>query len=1641
MPLVTAWAKPTTTTLSVTASTFVLGTGTDNFVLTTGTQGDYPYYSRDGGDTWTAATVNDPDWTTVPSTCQITVSPADGKIYLVNQQLTKLYVSTDDGVTYSIASTGIAFTCLTCVGATLFGNLSTGTTLYKSTDYGVTFTTVTTPDSTADKLSCSSNGSALFLCAGNSSTYMFSVYRSLDSGASWTQVITDHSIGYVGAIFHTQTDMYLGIYDTSAGILLLRSSDNFTTNTALPTSLLPAPTTAGGSDSSNDIYFGSQFITGVLCTSNDAGVTVENEAPDAGSAIVTLATSDSSIVAITTGASGISAYRSALPGGKVVSHAPVISPAVAVNASPLVVTITGATAGASIYYTVDGSTPSAASTLYTAPFTLAYATATIVTVKAIAVLNTESSSVASYEYHIGNQVAAPVIANAVTDFTYTTVTITDSTTGAAIYYTVDGSTPTTASSLYTAPFINLESSVTVKAIAILSGYFDSDIAAQTFTTSLDASDYPTLGPYIYGNGYNSVESETRNFTVGTSVHVEMRSSTSYLLDHAPIYYTLDGSTPTAASTKYTGPLDITSSCVIKVVAIKGTAHPIVGKITTITYVFTAGTVSKPAAYTIDSCVTLPAGIVTIGSNPASQVSMPRLVPVFIPDYNNGTGAVAVSVYSGGNTPGYIYICDPLTFQPIRRLPAVDPTASSSGSYAMAYSTDTGLLYVASDTGYLYSIDVATDTVTKLNGTLPSTIYKYLVYNNVDRCLYGCCSAYNAAAFIKYNTVTNVLSTILSNLTYFVDFCDPETGTLYGRSSSSTDTGLFTIDTLTGAATKVFTTTTSYDRVLYDAPSKSIYAVQYGPLTVYAVELAAGTETLKFTIPSLNGGNEICIASVAAIPAPVFSLASGTYNVAQQVAITCANPSASIYYTVDGSTPTTASTLYVGSFVITASCSVKAIAVSVSNKTSAVAIASFTVLSGSATVNANVLVCDLTTAAVYGVKAQVSVQVTAEDQAAGYTGKVDSDSVTGAFSLPVPSTPTFSPEAPTTPIYRKFIVTCEYDNDIVVGSHTQTIAIEVQPNATVVIPDFVFQVGAVQEPTSTTATATAVAAIPYTGSLGMYPLFGAEATDYYNLIYGNTTLPGLPKGLFWDVRAVPVPFKPLDETSFVVVVDSTGVNTTFRMRIYREAEPADTCSDVIDFIPDNEDYVLNIRLGRGLNLFDIYTQVEDGTWRRVYSYSVTATLYASLLHGYATVICSYATQPLLAFQQELASPASTLLASPLIAFDKLLPGKTNLFRMARQLVVDAQMQGAGQTAGITGLGSALFQQTPLLLQPLADAGLDINATWLRPLQTAGGTRNNVEYHVWSISNTQARQAALLAWYTGNHAGNFTILESNDELVRVQDTSSGEPVITTVYFHSTDSTGAVAIEQDDTETAETAARTYWELLVTSVMLFDGLGVGSGDYINWYREPAYVAFPGLYDNGADPYFDEGINFDSDAKIGWDREDTSNDPDKSGFIGVPVTGESNSTRVPGIGVGILDRTVDEVTAVCALSADFSLATSVTSIPAPIATPTPGSWATPLTVSMALPGNYITTLPVVIMYTLDGSEPTASTGTVYSGPITLTAGCTVKLCAVAVDAASGTQYVSAVASSTYTLTYPNPTSSGFLEFDQPTAGFTWVDL
>ena len=106
----------------------------------------------------------------------------------------------------------------------------------------------------------------------------------------------------------------------------------------------------------------------------------------------------------------------------------------------------------------------------------------------------------------------------------TTVTISSTTEGATIYYTVDGTTPTTASTQGTTVTIN--EAKTIKAIAIKDGYFDSDVATAEYTIIPPAT---TIATILADNTITS--SNTKNYSVA-GVTVMAAQGKNYVIGDA-----------------------------------------------------------------------------------------------------------------------------------------------------------------------------------------------------------------------------------------------------------------------------------------------------------------------------------------------------------------------------------------------------------------------------------------------------------------------------------------------------------------------------------------------------------------------------------------------------------------------------------------------------------------------------------------------------------------------------------------------------------------------------------------------------------------------------------------------------------------------------------------------------------------------------------------------------------------------------------------------------------------------------------------------------------------------------------------------------------------------------------------------------
>ena len=189
------------------------------------------------------------------------------------------------------------------------------------------------------------------------------------------------------------------------------------------------------------------------------------------------------------------------------------TPIISFNNITSMVSITCGTEGSTIYYTTDNSVPSTTSTAYTGPFSITSPT----TVKAIATHETEEPSIVA-ELVIP-QVAIPTIQNNGSN----AVSITTTTVGATIYFTTDGSNPTTSSTKYTVPLTENISNVTIKAIAVKEGMVTSAVGSNAVILQCAAPDIARSG--------------NDGFTI----------SCPFPASGVTIYYTTDGTTPTTSS--------------------------------------------------------------------------------------------------------------------------------------------------------------------------------------------------------------------------------------------------------------------------------------------------------------------------------------------------------------------------------------------------------------------------------------------------------------------------------------------------------------------------------------------------------------------------------------------------------------------------------------------------------------------------------------------------------------------------------------------------------------------------------------------------------------------------------------------------------------------------------------------------------------------------------------------------------------------------------------------------------------------------------------------------------------------------------------------------------------------------------------
>jgi hypothetical protein len=422
-----------------------------------------------------------------------------------------------------------------------------------------------------------------------------------------------------------------------------------------------------------------------------------------------------------------------------------------------------------------------------------------------------------------------------------------------IYYTTNGSTPTTASTIYTDPII-VTSSITLKYFAV-----DNFGAASEITTLVYIFDniLPATNAIPDGGIFNAP------FTITLTAN-----------ESVTVYYTLDGTNPTTSSTVYVEPISITQDTILKYFSIDSannisdtiTEEYVFDYVPPVVNVSTAGGMYNQAQY-IELISDKPAIIyyTTNGSTPNSD-STQYTTPIFI---NTDTTLKYFAVDEATNVSSVVTVNYTFDF--------VIPTITNNVSSG-TYNTEQNVSLSASEPSTIYY------TIDGNEPTSASTVYTTPIVVNTDTTL----------KYFAIDAVGN--SSVVYTVPYTFDYDAP----IVTPSSSS---GLYNVAlnvalSANEAATIYYTINGTEPTTASNVYSTPIFINSDTTLKYFAID--AGTNSS--TVQTMNYTFDF------AAPTIVPSIYGGTYNNAQSISLSASEPS-TIYYTIDGSEPTTNSPIY------------------------------------------------------------------------------------------------------------------------------------------------------------------------------------------------------------------------------------------------------------------------------------------------------------------------------------------------------------------------------------------------------------------------------------------------------------------------------------------------------------------------------------------------------------------------------------------------------------------------------------------------------------------------------------------------------------------------------------------------------------
>jgi hypothetical protein len=577
---------------------------------------------------------------------------------------------------------------------------------------------------------------------------------------------------------------------------------------------------------------------------------------------------------------------------------PAFSVAAGTYSSTQTVSISDATTGAVIYYTIDGSVPTTSSAVYTGPISVS-ASETISAMGAASKYSNSGVAVAAYT--IKSAAATPIWSLA--SGTYTTaqtVSIADSTVGATIYYTTNGSVPTTASTVYAGP-ITVSTSQTVQAIAVATNYSSSAVAAATYTITAPSATAPVFS--VLPGSYQAAQ----------------RVMMATVTPNATIHYTTDGTTPTSSSQAFTTAVMVTQSCTVKAISVATDYTP--SPVTVAAYTITASKVAPAPVFSMPSAIYATAQTITLsdavsgatiyyttdGSTPTTASKL-YSAPIQVSATERINAIAVLTNYSQSTVASALYRIMIAVPTPTFSVPAA--SYSSTPTVALADTLRGAVIY--------YSTDGSTPTNTSKVYSAPFVV-----------------SATETVKAVAY--ATNYNPSAVASALYQITSAVPAPTFSLPAAIYSTAPTISLSDSLSGAVIHYTT-----DGSVPTGTSK-VYTAPFVVSATATVNAVAYATTSSSASPVASALYRIMIP----VPTPEFTVTAGTYGATQSVELTDTLRGAVIYYTTDGTVPTSSSTKYTGAIVVNASQTINATAYATNYNPSKVATASYVISVASA----------------------------------------------------------------------------------------------------------------------------------------------------------------------------------------------------------------------------------------------------------------------------------------------------------------------------------------------------------------------------------------------------------------------------------------------------------------------------------------------------------------------------------------------------------------------------------------------------------------------------------------------------------------------------------------------------------------------